>query len=44
VLYLGPYEMLIVISALLIITFGPPLAGMILGWVRRRRERKKQEG
>ncbi|MCA8921685.1 MAG: hypothetical protein KDD82_07725 [Planctomycetes bacterium] len=43
-LYLGPYEALIVVCALLLMTFGPPLAGLVLAWVRRKRRGKAKDG
>ncbi len=45
-LYLSPYETLIIIGVFLLITFGPPLAGIAVAFVRKMRGKpaKKRKG
>ena len=40
-LYLSAYEIAIIIGVFCVITFGPPIAGVILAWVRRRKRPPK---
>lgn len=41
-LYLSPYETLIIIAVFLLITFGPPLAGLAVAFVRGARAKTKK--
>lgn len=41
-LYISPYEILIVVVVFVVITFGPPIAAWALAIVRRWKERKRQ--
>ena len=42
-LYLSPYETLIIIGVFLLITFGPPLAGVTVAFVRGLRAKGKRK-
>ena len=41
-LYISPYEILIVIVVFVVITVGPPVAAWVLAMVRRWKERKRK--
>ena len=42
-LYLSAHEIAIIIGVFCIITFGPPLAGVVLAWVRRMKGPRKDK-
>jgi hypothetical protein len=43
VLVLGPYETLVIVSVLVLLTFGPVLAGTVLAFLRRIWRRRGSE-